>query len=217
MSSTAMSRAWSSVTEAPNFFTAAMTTASFSMGFMEHVEYTSLPPSSKRCSPRRRMRTCFLWRPSAKESVQLLRTAGVLRRVPSPLHGTSASTREKRKIPISRSVAVSLSSSQSVDDCGGAVYTRGKLAASPLVTSTAGEARRLRNDASLRLRSPGRSLATKRKASSMPALSWRLRPRKSSAVSRVLLPGEAHMSSTAMPLLSVMSRSNGGSSDAISW
>mmetsp|Transcript_160 Transcript_160/g.660 ORF Transcript_160/g.660 Transcript_160/m.660 type:complete len:287 (+) Transcript_160:509-1369(+) len=72
------------------------TTASFSMGFSEHVEYTRRPPTRRRRAPRCAMRVCRRWRPLALATFHLRQMSGALRMVPSPEHGTSHSTRSKR-------------------------------------------------------------------------------------------------------------------------
>mmetsp|Transcript_80320 Transcript_80320/g.223641 ORF Transcript_80320/g.223641 Transcript_80320/m.223641 type:complete len:231 (-) Transcript_80320:325-1017(-) len=72
---------------------AARTTASFSMGFNEHVEYTQRPPGGSRIRARIRMLRCLLKSCKASRLFQEDQIWMFLRAVPSPLHGTSTRIR----------------------------------------------------------------------------------------------------------------------------
>ena len=108
----------------------AATTASSSTGLSEHVEYTSLPPTFVRAAQRTAMRSCSGCRPLPRLGDQRRHRSAALRSVPSPEHGTSASTRSKS----------SASGCRTEQPRGPGT---GKVAASWHVTSSAGEARRL--------------------------------------------------------------------------
>mmetsp|Transcript_5588 Transcript_5588/g.19968 ORF Transcript_5588/g.19968 Transcript_5588/m.19968 type:complete len:325 (+) Transcript_5588:856-1830(+) len=75
------------------------TTASFSIGFNEHVEYTMRPPILSCVAPRSAMLTCSGCRKMPWPGRQSVHIFGVLRIVPSPLQGTSASTRSNQPTP----------------------------------------------------------------------------------------------------------------------
>mmetsp|Transcript_118217 Transcript_118217/g.346310 ORF Transcript_118217/g.346310 Transcript_118217/m.346310 type:complete len:243 (+) Transcript_118217:1138-1866(+) len=75
---------------------AAPTTASHSTGFSAHVEYASNPPGAKSSMPLRRMQSWSPWCAMPARGVQVPSMEGALRTVPSPLQGTSQSTRSKR-------------------------------------------------------------------------------------------------------------------------
>mmetsp|Transcript_4447 Transcript_4447/g.15618 ORF Transcript_4447/g.15618 Transcript_4447/m.15618 type:complete len:284 (-) Transcript_4447:680-1531(-) len=68
------------------------TTASFSTGLKEQVLYTMRPPMATSCVPRCAILICSLCSENACLVDQRPQRSGLLRRVPSPLHGTSAST-----------------------------------------------------------------------------------------------------------------------------
>ena len=113
---------------------AATTTASFSMGFREHVEYTSRPPGRSSIRPRIRMRSWRACRPVPFMGVQSFQIARFLRSVPSPEHGTSARMRSY------------LSSRCSIGSDGCSPFHEtwmfGMLLASTLVTQRLGDGRR---------------------------------------------------------------------------
>ena len=70
-------------------FISDITTASFSIGFNEHVEYTILPPTFKICAALFAILICSECRPFPKPPCHRAQISGAFRIVPSPLHGTS--------------------------------------------------------------------------------------------------------------------------------
>src|SRR5277367_3199377 len=74
------------------------TTASFSNGFNEHVEYTNRPFTASICNPRYKIRICKGCKPTADLFVQFFQINSFLRKVPSPEQGTSAKTRSNFRI-----------------------------------------------------------------------------------------------------------------------
>ncbi|KAH3686305.1 hypothetical protein WICPIJ_002667 [Wickerhamomyces pijperi] len=64
-------------------------TDSFSIGFMEQVEYTSLPPSSNKSIPLCKILNCNGFNPKPSPRDHLFQIWAFFLMVPSPEHGTS--------------------------------------------------------------------------------------------------------------------------------
>jgi len=77
----------------PHLSIADAMTASFSTGFMLHVEYTTRPPTFNICKARTRIRTWVTYSPRALPGVQSCHRLTFFLVVPSPEHGTSARIR----------------------------------------------------------------------------------------------------------------------------
>ena len=77
-------------------FNKALTTASFSRGFKLHVLYTSRPPTFNSRAACSAIDSCSVCRSTPDAGVHFFHKSGLLRRVPSPEHGTSAKMRSKR-------------------------------------------------------------------------------------------------------------------------
>mmetsp|Transcript_10280 Transcript_10280/g.31423 ORF Transcript_10280/g.31423 Transcript_10280/m.31423 type:complete len:392 (-) Transcript_10280:263-1438(-) len=170
------------------------TTASFSMGLREHVEYTSLPPTCRSSQAFITILSWILCRPSPMPTFHLLHKSGAFLSVPSPLQGTS------HRI-LSKSITSVLSSCLMTGNFWPSWFVTIKQGLAILLVWWVSKLHLLESESFATTYPPGMT--------SPPAPAWSI-----SKSWKVLDPGAAQVSSTV--LVGLTSRKNGGIMLAVS-
>ena len=186
----------------------AATTASSSTGFRLHVEYSKNPPGRTSAAAFRATATCVACRALPSPGCHRFKTSGSLRSVPSPEHGTSASTASYPRVTesettLSPSLFRSLNTGTGTSCPMAQVTTRLAVSfAARLCLATASR--------SVSTRRGFPSFATTRPCSGPPVGETRSRS------CMVLFPGAAHTSSTRSPAFRRGESASTGSIDTAS-
>jgi hypothetical protein len=186
----------------------AATTASSSTGFRLHVEYSKNPPGRTSAAAFRATATCVACRALPSPGCHRFKTSGSLRSVPSPEHGTSASTASYPRVTesettLSPSLFRSLNTGTGTSCPMAQVTTRLAVSfAARLCLATASR--------SVSTRRGFPSFATTRPCSGPPGGETRSRS------CMVLFPGAAHTSSTRSPAFRRGESASTGSIDTAS-